>query len=64
MDKAIHLLLGQEGDDLERLRTRGRRIYDIANVLVALKLIKKLPQCKAFMYIGPQVEATKCVEGN
>ncbi|RXG56350.1 Transcription factor E2F7 [Armadillidium vulgare] len=59
LETANHLLLGQEGDDIDKLRKRGRRIYDIANVLVALRLITKLSQCKSFKYIGPSVYAIK-----
>ena len=60
----MRLLLGKEGEDFEKLRTRGRRIYDIANVLISLKLLVKIPHSKSFQYIGPEVEPTQLKEGN
>ena len=60
---ALQVLLGKEGDTFDKLRTRGRRIYDIANVLMSLKLITKLPHSKSFQYTGPKVEPLQLKEG-
>ncbi|XP_042216346.1 uncharacterized protein LOC121862283 isoform X2 [Homarus americanus] len=57
LDNAVRMLVGEVGEDGERLRTRGRRLYDIANVLTSLGLVKRVPTAKAFQYVGPEVEA-------
>lgn len=63
VDHTLRMLVGEAGDDGERLRTRGRRLYDIANVLTSLGLVKKVPAAKAFQYMGPDVEALTSEEG-
>ncbi|XP_047500523.1 uncharacterized protein LOC125046691 isoform X2 [Penaeus chinensis] len=62
LDNAARMLVGEAGEDGERLRTRGRRLYDIANVLASLGLVRRVPTAKAFQYIGPQVEAVTSEE--
>ncbi|KAK8729017.1 hypothetical protein OTU49_008592 [Cherax quadricarinatus] len=57
LDNAVRKLVGEVGEDGERLRTRGRRLYDIANVLTSLGLVKRVPTAKAFQYVGPEVTA-------
>lgn len=57
LDDALKMLMGNTCEDGERLRTRGRRLYDIANVLTSLGLVQRIPLAKGFRYIGPQVEA-------
>jgi transcription factor E2F7/8 len=52
------------GTKAGRLKTKVRRLYDIANILTSLGLICKVPgddrnvRKPAFKYTGPQVEAT------
>nr|XP_045613554.1 uncharacterized protein LOC123767697 [Procambarus clarkii]XP_045613555.1 uncharacterized protein LOC123767697 [Procambarus clarkii]XP_045613556.1 uncharacterized protein LOC123767697 [Procambarus clarkii]XP_045613557.1 uncharacterized protein LOC123767697 [Procambarus clarkii]XP_045613558.1 uncharacterized protein LOC123767697 [Procambarus clarkii]XP_045613559.1 uncharacterized protein LOC123767697 [Procambarus clarkii]XP_045613560.1 uncharacterized protein LOC123767697 [Procambarus clarki len=58
LESAVRILIGEVGEDGERLRTRGRRLYDIANVLTSLGLVRKVPTAKAFQYVGPAVEVT------
>ncbi|KAK3890754.1 hypothetical protein Pcinc_005326 [Petrolisthes cinctipes] len=57
LEHAVRLVVGETGEDGERLRTRGRRLYDIANVLTSLGLVRRIPSAKSFKYIGPQIEA-------
>lgn len=59
----MRLVVGETGEDGERLRTRGRRLYDIANVLTSLGLVRRIPSAKSFKYIGPQIEACVNDEG-
>ncbi|XP_066987804.1 uncharacterized protein [Macrobrachium rosenbergii] len=56
LDNAIRLLVGEAGESGDRLRARGRRLYDIANVLTSLGLVRRIPAAKAFQYIGPVVD--------
>ncbi|XP_063878444.1 transcription factor E2F8-like isoform X1 [Scylla paramamosain] len=64
LDDALKMLMGNTCEDGERLRTRGRRLYDIANVLTSLGLVQRIPLAKGFRYIGPQVEAIPSEEDN
>ncbi|KAK7075172.1 positive regulation of DNA endoreduplication [Halocaridina rubra] len=57
LDTAVRLLVGEVGEDGERLRTRGRRLYDIANVLTSLGLVYRIPGAKSFKYVGPVVQS-------
>ncbi|XP_050734911.1 uncharacterized protein LOC127007719 isoform X2 [Eriocheir sinensis] len=56
LDDALKMLMGDMCEDTDRLRTRGRRLYDIANVLTSLGLVQRIPLAKGFRYIGPEVE--------
>uniref|UniRef100_A0A0A9F0P3 E2F/DP family winged-helix DNA-binding domain-containing protein n=1 Tax=Arundo donax TaxID=35708 RepID=A0A0A9F0P3_ARUDO len=55
LDEAAKLLLG-EGHEETNMRTRVRRLYDIANVLSSLNLIEKIQQADtrkpAFRWLG------------
>ncbi|PKA51484.1 E2F transcription factor-like E2FE [Apostasia shenzhenica] len=55
LDEAARLLLG-DGQDPSHMRTKVRRLYDIANVLSSLNLIEKTYQCEtrkpAFRWLG------------
>ena len=42
LEEAAQLLLGAEAGDAAKLKTKVRRLYDIANVLVSLQLIEKV----------------------
>ncbi|MPC26329.1 Transcription factor E2F7 [Portunus trituberculatus] len=64
LDDALKMLMGNTCEDGERLRTRGRRLYDIANVLTSLGLVQRIPLAKGFRYIGPQVEAIPSEDDN
>ena len=57
------MLMGDMCEDNERLRTRGRRLYDIANVLTSLGLVQRIPLAKGFRYVGPKVDAIPNEEG-
>ena len=63
LDHAVKLLITDANDDSDKICTRGRRLYDIANVLMSIGLIKKAPTPKAFQYIGPFVEAASNSKG-
>lgn len=63
LDDALKMLMGDMCEDSDRLRTRGRRLYDIANVLTSLGLVQRIPLAKGFRYIGPEVEAIPNEEG-
>ncbi|XP_068209006.1 uncharacterized protein [Palaemon carinicauda] len=56
LENAIRLLVGEVGESGERLRARGRRLYDIANVLTSLGLVSRIRAAKAFQYVGPAVD--------
>ncbi|KAG8238665.1 hypothetical protein J437_LFUL018507 [Ladona fulva] len=74
LDNAAKILLGSSGviKDCHKVKTKVRRLYDIANVLSSLELIKKVNAASggdlssgslmrsnkkpAFQYIGPNVE--------
>lgn len=63
LDDALKMLMGDTCEDTDRLRTRGRRLYDIANVLTSLGLVQRVPLAKGFRYIGPEVEPIPSDEG-
>lgn len=63
LDDALKMLMGDMCEDTDRLRTRGRRLYDIANVLTSLGLVQRIPLAKGFRYIGPEVEPIPSDEG-
>eukprot|EP01137_Pigoraptor_chileana_P020556 Opistho-2@83066 len=58
LDEASKLLLGDHADDAAKLKTKVRRLYDIANILASLNLIEKvqLTDCRtrkpAFRWVG------------
>ena len=55
LDEAAQLLLGEGACDAAQLKTKVRRLYDIANVLVSLQLIEKVhvdSRKPAFRWLG------------
>jgi hypothetical protein len=55
LEEAAQLLLGSEAGDAAKLKTKVRRLYDIANVLVSLQLIEKVhvdSRKPAFRWLG------------
>ena len=55
LEEAAQLLLGAEAGDAAKLKTKVRRLYDIANVLVSLQLIEKVhvdSRKPAFRWVG------------
>lgn len=55
LEEAAQLLLGAEAGDAAKLKTKVRRLYDIANVLVSLQLIEKVhvdSRKPAFRWLG------------
>ena len=64
LDDAARVLIGTQEQDSAKCKTKVRRLYDIANILTSLQLVKKVqvelpsPHGKkpAFEWIGPNVE--------
>ncbi|XP_033101778.1 uncharacterized protein LOC117104932 [Anneissia japonica] len=68
LDDAARILIGDENfqiDENAKLKTKVRRLYDIANILSSLQLIKKVHVTEnrgrkpAFKWIGPHPQDTK-----
>ncbi|KAL8570021.1 hypothetical protein ACOMHN_036298 [Nucella lapillus] len=65
LDMSAKILIGNQLERLEtaKFKTKIRRLYDIANILTSLKLIKKVAVTEfrgrkpAFKYIGPDIDS-------